>query len=88
MSDTLVAELKELIFKTCNVTDLAPEDLGADDPLTGPDSPMGLDSIDAVEIVVEVQKRYNIHIDSRETSRKVLVNLNTLADFIRRQQQK
>lgn len=85
MADQLIDELRVLIHTTCNVTEAAPEDLGADDPLTGPDSPFGLDSIDAVEIVVEVQKRYNVHIDSRETSRVILSSLNTLADYIRRQ---
>lgn len=85
MSDTLMAELKEMIFSVCNVTDVAPEELGPDDPLTGPDSPLGLDSIDAVEIVVEVQKRYGVHIDSRETSRQVLGSLRILSDFVARQ---
>jgi acyl carrier protein len=85
MSDTLIQELKELIFTACNVVDVEREDLGPDDPLTGPDSPLGLDSIDAVELVVEVQKRYNVRIDSRERSREVLGSLNILADFLRRQ---
>ena len=85
MSDRLILELKELIFTACNVVDVEPEELGADDSLTGPDSPLGLDSIDAVELVVEVQKRYKVRIDSRERSREVLGSLNILADFLRRQ---
>ncbi len=85
MSDTLIQELKELIFNACNVIDVEPDELGPDDPLTGPDSPLGLDSIDAVELVVEVQKRFNVRIDSRERSREVLGSLNILADFLRRQ---
>lgn len=85
MSDTLIDDLKELIFTACNVQDVEPEELGPDDPLTGPDSPLGLDSIDAVELVVEIQKKYNVRIDSRETSRQVLGSLNILADFLRRQ---
>lgn len=85
MSDALIAELRDMIFATCNVADVAPEELGPDDSLTGPDSPLGLDSIDAVEIVVEVQKRYGVHIDSRETSRQVLGSLRILAEFIERQ---
>jgi acyl carrier protein len=85
VSDTLIQALKELIFNACNVIDVEPEELGPDDPLTGPDSPLGLDSIDAVELVVEVQKRFNVRIDSRERSREVLGSLNILADFLRRQ---
>ena len=84
-TDALMAELRAMIFATCNVTDVTPEELGPDDALTGPESPLGLDSIDAVEIVVEVQKRYGVHIDSRETSRQVLGSLRILAEFIERQ---
>lgn len=83
--EALMAELREMIFSVCNVADVAPEELGPDAPLTGPESPLGLDSIDAVEIVVEVQKRYGVHIDSRETSRQVLGSLRILAEFIARQ---
>lgn len=87
MADSLQQELKAMIFTLCNVEGVNPDELALDDPLTGPDSPLGLDSLDAVEIVVEVQKRYGVHIDSQETSRLVLTSLNTLADFIQRQPQ-
>jgi acyl carrier protein len=53
--------------------------------LIGPESPLGIDSLDAVEIVFTVQNRYLVRIDSEETSRKVMASLATLADFVRRQ---
>lgn len=87
MKSELIDELKELIFTTCHIEDVTPEELGADDPLTGPDSLLGLDSIDAVELVVEIQKKYKVRIDSRETSRQVLGSLRILAEFIDRQRQ-
>lgn len=86
MLDELEQELAEMIVKTCRVTDTLPEQISPEAPLIGPDSPFGLDSLDAVEVVVAVQRKYNIRIDAQETSRRVLQSLRTLADFIRSRQ--
>jgi len=85
VTEGLEKELGDLIVKICNVSIPIPDVLPPDAPLIGPDSPLGLDSLDAVEIVVAVQKEYGVHIDSQETGRRVLESLRTLADFIRRQ---
>ena len=79
----LEAELKNLIIDTCNITDVDPNDMSDDDPIFGPDSPLGLDSLDAVEVVVAVQKTYGVQIGNQKASREVLRSLRTLADFIR-----
>lgn len=86
MQESLEQELTELIIDACRIAGPLPAVIPPEAPLIGPDSPFGLDSLDAVEVVVMVQKKYNIRIDSQETSRKVLQSLATLADFIRRQQ--
>lgn len=52
--------------------------------LAGPESPLGIDSLDAVEIVVMVQNRYGVRIESMESSRLVLENFASLLDFIRK----
>ncbi len=80
----LEKELLELIIKVCNILDPVPDDLSFDDPLIGPESVLGLDSLDAVEIVVAVEKKYHVRIDAQETSRKVFRSINTLADHIRK----
>ncbi len=85
VTEGLEKELGDLIVKICNVSVPIPDILPPDAPLIGPDSPMGLDSLDAVEIVVAVQKEYGVHIDAQETGRRVLESLRTLADFIRKQ---
>ncbi|OEU72663.1 MAG: acyl carrier protein [Desulfuromonadales bacterium C00003107] len=79
---TLEKELKELIVDACNVPD-APEEFPDTAPLIGPDSPLGLDSLDAVELVVAVQKRFGVRIGGEDTSREVLESIETLAAFIR-----
>lgn len=81
MLDTLEQELSEMIITTCRIEDPAP--IAADQPLIGPDSPYGLDSLDAVEIVVAVQKKYGVKMMSQEDSRQALSSLSTLAAFIR-----
>ncbi|MDR2018092.1 MAG: phosphopantetheine-binding protein [Syntrophobacterales bacterium] len=83
--DGLEKELLELIVNVCNITDPISEDFSLDDQLIGQDSPLGLDSLDAVEIVVAVEKQYNVRIGSQETTRKIVRSLRTLADYVRSQ---
>ena len=85
MSHSLEYELAELIIDFCNVEDVGPEDIPFDTPLIGPDSPFGLDSLDAVEVVVAVQKTYGVRIGGEKASREVLQSLTALADFIRQE---
>lgn len=82
MLSALERELADMILEICRYEGSPPADPSPDAPLIGPESPFGLDSLDAVEIVVAVQRNYHIRIDSQETSRSVLRSLRTLAEFI------
>ena len=82
MISTLEQELLKKICHTCNVQDVEIDTIQSDDPLIGPDSPLGIDSLDALEIVVMVQKTYGVRIDSQNTSRMVLQTVATLAEYI------
>lgn len=84
--DGLERELRDLIVAVCYVDD-APEEIFPDVPIVGPDSPWGLDSLDAVEIIVEVQKQFNVRIGGQETGRELLRSLRSLADFIRKERE-
>jgi len=83
MNEQLERELAELIIEFCNVEDVDAGDVPLDAPLIGPDSPFGLDSLDAVEVIVAVQKRYGARVGGESHSRQVLQSLRTLAEFIR-----
>lgn len=83
---SLEQELAELLIESCRVPEPIPTDIDYDAPLIGPDSQFGLDSLDAVEVVVAVQRKYAVRIESQESSRQVLQSLSTLAGYIRRQQ--
>jgi acyl carrier protein len=75
-------ELLELICTTCRLHDVEMDKIGSDDPLIGPDSPLGTDSLDALEIAVTIQNTYGVRMDSENTSRTVLQSLATLAAYI------
>lgn len=80
----LEQQLKDLIIAACDIPD-APDDFPNDAYLIGPESPLGLDSLDAVEIVVAVQKAFGVRIGGEDSSREVLQSIQTLADFIRQE---
>ena len=81
--DELEKELLGMICDVCKIKGPLPDDISTTAPLIGPESPLDIDSLDAVEIVFTVQNRYKVRIDSEETSRKVLVSLKSLADFVK-----
>lgn len=80
----LEKKLLTTIVELCNVQEDIPDDFPMDAPLVGPDSLLGLDSLDAVEIVVMVQDVYGLRIDTQDQAREILSTIETLADYIRR----
>ena len=85
MPDPLNARLKTLIVETLKLDDVRPEDIPDDEPLFG--SPrFGLDSIDALELVVSLEKEFGVKIGSSEESRRALASVTALAAFIRSHQ--
>jgi acyl carrier protein len=81
MVDPLTIRLKHLIVETLRLEDVRPEDIKDDAPLIG--AGLSLDSIDAVELVVKLEKEFGIKIRSSEESRQALASVASLADFIR-----
>jgi len=78
----LELELLTLIETTCK---LAPVDHGSFDVngvLIGPESALGIDSLDALEIAGTVQQRYGVRMDSENTTRAVLSSLASLAKYV------
>jgi acyl carrier protein len=79
----LEKELLTTIVDLCNVQEDVPDDFPMDAPLVGPDSLLGLDSLDAVEIVVMVQDVYGVRIDTQDQAREILATIESLAGYIR-----
>ena len=78
--EELKEELKSKIIHSLNLTDLTPSDIKDDEPLFG--AGLGLDSIDSLELVVLLKKEYGINIQDQREGRKILVNINTMVDYI------
>lgn len=78
----LERELLELICTTCNFDDVDMHTIDRHAPLIGPESPLGADSLDALEIAVTIQRQYDVRMDSENTTRNVLQSLATLAEYI------
>jgi acyl carrier protein len=79
MSD-LKYELKKQIIQELNLQDIQPEDIQDDAPLFG--DGLGLDSIDALELVVLLEKYHNVKITDEEVGKKAFRSINSLAEFV------
>jgi len=76
-------ELATLVVECLNLEDVAPESLDPDAPLFGGE--LGLDSIDALEIALEVSKRYGVQLKSDdEDNKRIFASLRALSDHIAR----
>jgi acyl carrier protein len=80
MTILLREQLKEVIIKELKLEDVQPEEIENDLPLIG--EGLGLDSIDAIEIVFQVKKHFGVQIRDMKEGRKVLRTINTLAEYI------
>jgi acyl carrier protein len=81
---TLTTELKRLLAENL-MLDRSPEDWADDLPLFGPDG-LGLDSVDALQIVVALDKHYGLKISDADAAREILQNIATIAAAIRQKQ--
>ena len=78
--EELKLELKKHIVEYLNLLDIKPEDIKDDEPLFGPD--LGLDSIDSVEMIMLLDREYGIKINNPTEGRTILVDVNTIVDYI------
>ena len=79
----LKADIKKMIIDTLNIQDITPQDIEDDLPLFGGDNTLGLDSIDAIELVMAIQRDFKVRIDDQNLAREVLKDVNSIADFIK-----
>jgi acyl carrier protein len=87
-SPELKLDIKRLIVATLKLSDVRPEDIEEDAVLFGNDSALQLDSVDALEIIVVLQRTYGVHVDDRNLGRFIIKSINTMAEFIAREQAK
>ena len=82
----LKLKLKEQLIQFLNLH-FSPADIADDAPFFD-ESGLGLDSIDSIELIVLLERHYGIKIEDPKEGRKVLVNVNTMADYIEKNRTK
>ena len=78
--DELILKLKEEIIEVLNLEDLRPEDIDENAPLFG--EGLGLDSIDALELIVLMEKNYGIKLKDPAQGKEIFKSVNILAQYI------
>ena len=82
----LKKQLKKQIVDFLNLLSVNPYDIKDDEPLFG--EGLGLDSIDSIELIVLLNREYGIVIEDPKAGRKILVDINTMADYIEKNRTK
>ncbi|MCQ2233367.1 MAG: phosphopantetheine-binding protein [Paludibacteraceae bacterium] len=78
--EELIEQLKSQIIEAVDLTDVKPADIDPDAPLFV--EGLGLDSIDAIELVLLLQKHYGIKLEDPRKRREVLTSVRAMAKFI------
>lgn len=78
--EELILKLKEQIIEALNLEDMEPDEIETEEPLFG--DGLGLDSIDALELIVLLEKNYGIKIENPKDGQKIFFSVKTLAEYI------
>ncbi|MDR1652377.1 MAG: phosphopantetheine-binding protein [Prevotellaceae bacterium] len=78
--DELIIKLKGQIIEVLNLEEVTPEDIDNDAPLFG--EGLGLDSIDALELIVLMEKNYGIKLRDPARGKEIFKSVRTLAEYI------
>lgn len=78
--EELKTRLKEQIIEALNLEEMTPNDIDNEAPLFG--DGLGLDSIDALELILILEREYGIHIDDPAKARPIFASINSLAEFV------
>lgn len=78
--EDLVLELKKEIIEALNLEDITPEDIDENDSLFG--DGLGLDSIDALELIVLMEKKYGIKLENPNKGKEVFKSVAVMAKYV------
>ena len=80
--EELILKLKQEIIEVLNLEDIKPEEINNDAPLFG--EGLGLDSIDALELIVLMEKNYGIKLQDPAKGKEIFKSINVMADYIQK----
>jgi acyl carrier protein len=79
--EELILELKEKIIDVLNLEEMTPDEIDAEAPLFG-DEGLGLDSIDALELIVLMEKSYGIKLSNPAEGKAIFKSVASIADYV------
>ncbi len=82
----LILQLKQQIISVLNLEDMTPDDIADDDALFG--EGLGLDSIDALELIVLLEKEYGIKLASPAEGKTIFKSVAAIADYVSKNRKK
>lgn len=85
--EELILELKQRMIEALNLEEMTPDDIDSDAPLFGDDG-LGLDSIDALELIVLLEKRYGIKLASPAEGKAIFKSVRTIAKYVNENRKK
>ena len=80
--EDLIFKLKELVIRACDIKDVKAEDVPTDVPFIGGPGPLKLDSLDAMEIAMELRYTFGVELKNASTAAQAMQSFDTLADFV------
>jgi acyl carrier protein len=85
--EELILELKQQIIEALNLEEMTPDEIDTDAPLFGNDG-LGLDSIDALELIVLMEKRYGIKLASPAEGKAIFQSVRSIAEYVNENRKK
>ena len=82
----LVKELKDEIIEALNLEEMTADDIDENEPLFG--EGLGLDSIDALELIVLLEKKYGIKLADPAEGKKIFTRVASIADYVSKNRKK
>lgn len=79
--ENLINEIKEKLIEALHLDQVTPQDIDADAPLFGEDG-IGLDSIDALEIIVMLEKNYGIRLKNVSEGKEIFKTIRSIAEYV------
>ena len=85
--DALISVLKQYFIDVLNLEELSAEEINENTPLFGADG-LGLDSIDALELIVLLDKEYGIRLSDPKQGKEIFYSIATMAEYIQKNRTK
>ncbi len=82
----MIEEVKKQIIEVLNLEDMKPEDIDDESPLFG--TGLGLDSIDALELIVLLEKKYGIKLANPQEGKEIFKSVASIADYVSKNRKK